>query len=214
MVYLIYLCLVAPLSLMLFLLPKESRRVITFVIIGTTMCLCAGEFNTLVIALFGVGISEAAVTYTPIIEELLKMLPVLFFATCISDDKQKLLTVAMAVGVGFATLENTYVMITNTSQIDLLFAFAHGFASALMHGICTAAVGYGLSFVKKKKKLFYTGTFGLLAVACIYHAIYNLLVQSAYMYLGLIFPLLTYIPIVFFMIKAKKDAAEAIEATK
>lgn len=36
----------------------------------------------------------------------------------------------------------------------------------------------GISFVKKKIKMFAVGTFGLLSIAIVYHGIYNILIQS------------------------------------
>lgn len=41
---------------------------------------------------------------------------------------------------------------------------------------------------------FYCGTFALLSSAIIYHATYNLLVQSTYQYAGILLPIATYIP--------------------
>ena len=70
-----------------------------------------------------------------------------------------------------------------------------GFGSGLVHGICTVMVGWGISYIKKRRKLFYCGTFALLSTAIIYHATYNLLVQSKYQYIGVLLPILTYIPL-------------------
>jgi Na+/H+ antiporter NhaC len=52
-------------------------------------------------------------------------------------------------------------------------------------------VGWGVSYVKKRRKLFYCGTFALLSSAIIYHATYNLLVQSKYQYVGILLPIVT-----------------------
>ena len=77
--------------------------------------------------------------------------------------------------------------------------------------IC-AAVGYGMSFVKKKKKLFYCGTFSLLMLAIIYHGIFNMLVQSEELkYFGFLLPVATYIPLIASLIinaKNKKKPAK------
>ena len=59
--------------------------------------------------------------------------------------------------------------------------------------------------VKKKRKLFYSGTFALLTLAIIYHAIYNTLVQSDYKYLGFVLPMLTYLPAIVALKKQKKS---------
>ena len=43
------------------------------------------------------------------------------------------------------------------------------------------------------------GTYALMTAAVIYHAIYNLLVQSGFIYLGILLPILTYIPAILFL---------------
>jgi hypothetical protein len=76
-----------------------------------------------------------------------------------------------------------------------------------MHGMCTLLVGVGISFVKKKSKLFVVGTFGLLSTAIVYHGIYNILVQSRYSIVGAILPIVTYIPFLIWRIKIKIKVA-------
>ena len=60
--------------------------------------------------------------------------------------------------------------------------------AALMHGICTSFVGMGMSYVKKRRKFFFCGTFALLITAIIYHGIFNTLVQSDYKIFAFIMP--------------------------
>ena len=93
------------------------------------------------------------------------------------------------------------IMLTGTDGYELTetvtvgWAIIRGFSTALMHGVCTAVVGYGISYVRKRKKLFYCGTFALLAATSIYHGIFNMLVLSEYKHFGFILPGITYIPI-------------------
>ena len=53
-------------------------------------------------------------------------------------------------------------------------------------------IGCGIIFVRKKRKLFYTGTFALLAAAMTLHALFNLLIQSQYDYVALALPIVIY----------------------
>ncbi|MGN0317279.1 MAG: PrsW family glutamic-type intramembrane protease [Lachnospira sp.] len=205
MIYLLFICIAVPMMLMLFLLEKQSRVTVGYMILGLVMCLFAGEVNAFLINLMRLDLLYATITLTPITEELLKSLPVLFYAFVISDKRERLLSLAMAHGIGFAILENAYIMTQNIENADFILALIRGFATGLMHGLCTAAVGYGISYVRKRKKLFYTGTFGLLTAAAIYHAIFNVLVQSPYQYIGFLLPMLTYIPIVIYINKTKKS---------
>ena len=75
-------------------------------------------------------------------------------------------------------------------------------------------IGYGMSFVRKRKKFFYCGTFALLSTAILYHAIFNMLVQSEYDYIGFILPGLTYIPILVSIYDRKKKAINKSTAIK
>ena len=64
-----------------------------------------------------------------------------------------------------------------------------------MHSICTAAIGMGICYVRKRRKLFFSGTFSLLIFAIIYHAIFNSLVQSQFRFIAIIMPTLLFIPL-------------------
>ena len=103
--------------------------------------------------------------------------------------------ISFATGVGFAMFENMVILTQNVENVTIGWSIIRGFSTALMHAICTVAVGYGICLVKKKPKLFHCGIFALLALASIYHGIFNMLVQSEYKYLGFILPAVTYIPI-------------------
>jgi RsiW-degrading membrane proteinase PrsW (M82 family) len=86
----------------------------------------------------------------------------------------------------------------------MLSAVIRAFGAGLMHGMCTLVVGVGISFVKKKRKLFAVGTFGLLSTAIVYHGIYNILIQSKYSIIGALLPIVTYIPFLIWRIKYRK----------
>jgi hypothetical protein len=94
----------------------------------------------------------------------------------------------MAVGIGFAVLENAFLLL-NGNSFHMLDAIARAFGAGLMHGMCTLLVGVGISFVKKRQKLFAVGTFALLSTAITYHGIYNMLVQSNFEIIGYLLPI-------------------------
>lgn len=199
MVYVIYICIAVPVLLMLSLIEKNARYIIGFMIVGMTVAILGFELNSFLNAAFGMTETDFTSTVTPISEEILKTIPVLFFALAISDKKNLVLSVAMGVGVGFAIIENAYLLFSNLETASILWAFMRGISSALLHGMCTAIVGYGITFVKKQKKLFYTGTFGLISVSITLHAIYNLLVSSAdYRYIASAIPVVIYISVIIF----------------
>ena len=96
----------------------------------------------------------------------------------------------------------------------MINAIIRAFGAGLMHGMCTLLVGVGISFVKKRSKLFAVGTFGLLSTAIVYHGIYNILVQSDYVIIGALLPIITYIPFLIWRIRIKNRKAKSTEGKK
>lgn len=194
--YIAFICLTVSIGLMLPLLEKKARRIMSFMLVGIFACLFISELNGILLRAFHNDSFFVTTTITPITEEIVKALPILYFALVVTDDRRALVTNAYAVGVGFAVLENIVIFTQNIENVTIFWALARGFGAGLVHGICTVAVGMGISYIKKRRKLFYCGTFALLSAAIIYHAIFNLLVQSQYQYIGILMPIVTYIPVV------------------
>ena len=199
LIYILFICTVAPLVLMLMLLKKRAKLTVGYMLIGIFVSLFVSELNTLLLSLFDGDLLYVTTTITPVTEEIVKAIPVLVFALLFTDDREKLMTIAFAAGIGFAMFENMVILVQNIESVTLGWAVVRGFSTALMHGVCTAAVGYGMSFIRKRRKLFYCGTFALLVMASIYHGIFNMLVQSDYKYFGFVLPAATYIPILLQM---------------
>ncbi len=193
--YILFICVTAPLLLMLLLLKGKSRLLLGYMLIGIFISLSISELDNILLLNLGDNLLYVSTTVTPITEEIVKALPILFYAYLFSDEKDILLPISFATGIGFALFENMTLLTMDVSGASLSWAVVRGFSTALMHGLCTAAIGFGISFVKKRRKLFFCGTFALLTLAIIYHGIFNMLVQSEYKYLGLALPVVTYIPL-------------------
>lgn len=204
LIYIIFFCIAVPICMMLPALKKESRLLIGFMVIGMVACLLISEINSMLLPAFSNDIYYVTTNITPITEEIIKALAILFYAIVISDDRSTLIGLSFAVGVGFAILENSVFILQNVYSATFFWALTRGFATGLMHSICTMGVGLGISMIKKKRKLFYCGTFALLTLAIIYHATYNTLVQSNLEYLGFILPMLTYLPLIISIHKEKR----------
>ncbi len=204
LIYTLFVCTVAPLILMLLLLKKRSKLIVGYMLIGIFVSLFVSELNTILLDLFRGDVIYVTTAITPVSEEIAKAIPVLVYAVLFSNDREKLMTLAFATGIGFAMFENMVILVQNIENVSIGWAVIRGFSTALMHGVCTSAIGYGMSFVRKKRKLFYCGTFALLAMASIYHGIFNMLVQSDYKYLGFVLPAATYIPVLIQMLGKSK----------
>ena len=196
MSYILFICVAAPALLMLLPIEKQSRKVVLFMLTGMFCCLFVSEVNGLLLRISDFDLLYFTTNITPITEEIVKALPVLFFAVVFSDSKKDIITASFSVGVGFAILENLIVLTQNFQSVNLMFAVIRGFCSGLMHSICTIAVGYFIAFIRKRKKIFITGTISALNLAIVYHSVFNLLVQSdssAAQNIGLLLPFLTYV---------------------
>lgn len=193
MVYVIFLCIALPLGLMLPILERRSRRLVFFLLLGMMAALTAYEIDSILYPLSGLDAIQFSQTVPPVTEELLKALPVLVFAVFFSDDRKDILPAAMSVGIGFSILENTAILVQNLTVVTLGWAALRGLSASLMHGLCTMIIGAGLPYVKKQRKLFCTGIFGLFTVSATMHALFNLLIQSDYSWLGACFPMVLYV---------------------
>ena len=205
LIYMLFVAIFIPILLMACLVEKKARQPMIFFLIGIFLSVFASEINAYLRSILSMSTFEITVIVTPISEEILKALPILFFAIVIVPKKEALFTASMAVGIGFAVLENAFYLL-NSDSFNMIDAIVRAFGAGLMHGMCTLLVGVGISFVKKKQKLFVVGTFALLSTAITYHGIYNMLVQSDFEVIGYLLPITTYIPFVVWRIKKKKQA--------
>ena len=201
-IYILFVSIFTPILLMTLLMEKKSRLPVIFLMFGLFVSVFASEVNGLLAQMLPMDMYSITVIATPISEELLKALPILYYAIVISDKRETLFTASMATGIGFAILENAYYLLSYP-DFGMLSAVIRAFGAGLMHGMCTLLVGVGISFVKKKRKLFAVGTFGLLSTAIVYHGIYNILIQSEYSIVGALLPIATYIPFFIWRLRVK-----------
>ena len=202
--HILFICITIPLILMACLIDKKPRRIVIFFIIGICSAVFASEVNGILTYLIHLDVFDFTIRVTPLTEEIIKAIPILFYAKEVSNKKETLITVSLAVGIGFAIMENTYILTQNIGYVSLLWAIMRGFGTAIMHGMCTFLVGTGFSFANKNKKLFVVGTFALLSLVITYHSVFNMLVQSDFKYVGAVLPIITYVPFVLWVYKNRK----------
>ena len=207
MIYILFISIFVPILLMANLIERKARLPIIFVLVGIFISVFASEVNGILRIALPLSNYELTIIVTPVTEEFLKALPILFYAVFISDKAEVLFTASMATGIGFAVLENAYYLL-NVETWNILDAVIRAFGTGLMHGMCTLLVGAGITFVKKKRKIFWVGTFALLSTAIIYHGIYNMLAQSDYDTIGHFLPISTYIPPFIWRLKKKHEKSK------
>ena len=211
-IYILFVSISIPILMMTLLIEKKARLPVTFVLIGIFVSVFASEVNGLLAQHLTMGMYNITITVTPITEELIKAIPILYYAIVISDKREQLFTASMATGIGFAVLENAYYLL-NYPNFSMLSAIIRAFGSGLMHGMCTLLVGMGISYVKKKRKMFAVGTFGFLSTSIVYHGIYNILIQSKYSLIGALLPIITYSPFSIWRYRNREDRPRLEEKT-
>ena len=142
--YIDFICVAVSLALMLPLMEKKLRHLVVFMIVGISSCLFVSELNNIFLEMFHNEMFYVTTTITPVTEEIIKMIPILYYAIVISDDRRALIPNAFAVGVGFALLENVVILTQNVENVTIFWALVRVFASGLVHGICTVMVGWGI----------------------------------------------------------------------
>ena len=205
LIYILFICITIPLALMAYLVDKNARQPVIFFIVGVSVALFVSEVNALLTNVFSMEMTEFTIRITPVTEEILKAIPVLFFAREISNKRESIITISVAVGIGFAVMENSVVLLKSIDSVSILWAVMRGFGTGMMHGMCTFLVGSGFSFINKNKKLFIVGTFSLMSLAITYHSVFNMLVQSEFYYYGALLPIVTFIPFAIARLKLVKE---------
>ena len=188
----IYICLVAPLLIALLCLRGSQQRMMLFLLGGMTVCLLSSYISTFLTAVHGASILVASLEIAPMVEELMKLFPVLFYLLIFEPKKECAAEGALMIAVGFATFENACYLAANGAA-QLFYLLIRGFGTGAMHVVCGLIVAMGLLNLWDRLYLRVAGTVGLLSVAATYHAIYNVLVSQTgpAAWVGYLIPVMT-----------------------
>jgi RsiW-degrading membrane proteinase PrsW (M82 family) len=141
-----------------------------------------------------------AVTFSPILEEFFKALPLAIPVILGSRSSNRdVLIYAMAAGIGFSITENFILFgIENTSFFAILI---RSFSTSLMHGCTCGIIGYGIVLIRDfHEKALPALLLGFYTVAVLIHAFYNLnflFFGTVGMIVDLILPLLLFAFLLF-----------------
>ena len=125
----LFISFAAPLLMMALICRGRSRKLLFFLLFGTTACLLSGYANSIIRSLSGLSSGFFNTNFAPAIEETLKALPIVILAFSKNHDKRTLLECSVAVGIGFAVLENAATLARNIEIISLPLALGRGFGS-------------------------------------------------------------------------------------
>ena len=173
----IFVCLAIPLALSMLFFGGRPRTFMLFMITGMSVCLLSAYVNSFFMGYYGVDSTVAVVEITPVCEEVMKLLPLLFYVLIFEPKVRDLPEAAVALAVGFATFENVCYLTENGAE-NFMFLLIRGLSAGALHILCGILIGFGLSYVFRRRWLAFTGTVGLLGACIAFHAIYNLLISG------------------------------------
>lgn len=189
----IYICIVAPIIVAILALRTGRRKMMIFLLAGMTACLVSSYISTFFSIIYSADRFEATWQITPMVEEIVKFLPVLFYMLMFEpDNREEIAGSVLLVAVGFATFENIcYLASNDASQVLLLLI--RGFGTGAMHVVCGVLVAIGTVYLWDEFWLRFAGTAGLITLSITFHAVYNILVsQEGFIsYIGYLIPMLT-----------------------
>ena len=187
----VLVCMAAPLLVALLLLRRKQRPLLLFCLAGMGMCLLAAYLNTFFAQLYAADALNAATQIAPVVEEIMKLLPLAFYLLVFEPESQRIKPAAITVALAFATFENVCYLIQNGAD-RFSFIFFRGFGTGAMHVLCGLIVGGGLAYARQRTWLKVAGICGLLGAAITLHAVYNLLIAygGAAQYIAYALPVL------------------------
>lgn len=195
----ILICIAVPLAISVIFVRGNARRFVLAFLAGMSVCLIAAYISGFAGMTGGMEENDTAIFISPIIEEILKFLPLLFYLVLFVPESENMFLVAAGLGAGFATFENC-CHILSTGAGSLPYILIRGLAVGVMHIVSIMMLAMGLSLVRRFKAFSVAGIAGALTLSMTFHALYNLLVSEKGIssYIGYILPVLTavllYIP--------------------
>ena len=188
----VFVCIAAPLLLAMFAMGKKYYRIFFFCFAGMGACLLSAYINTFFVHFYSANLFNATTQIAPVVEEIMKLLPLLFYLIIFEPKSGEIPIAVLIVAVSFATFENICYL-TQHGASDLSFLLIRGFGTGSMHIVSGAIIGYGLVYVWQYGWLRTAGTVGLLGATITFHAIYNLLISygGTAQYLAFALPIFT-----------------------
>ena len=187
----ILLCIAVPLLLSMLFVHTQARRYVLCFVTGMLVCLLAAYVTGFLRLLVDWSESDVRIFLSPVVEELIKLLPLLILMLLLNPEDDALLLLAVALGAGFATFENCCNLVSSEA-ISLGYVLIRGLAVGVMHIVSIAALSLGIIVARRLNALSLPGLTGAFSLSVIFHGLYNLLVSEPGIssYIGYALPIL------------------------
>ena len=140
----IFICLAIPMILSLLFTRGRQRMFTLFVIVGMAVCLFSAYVSSFFMGYYGVDQARAVIEITPACEEVMKILPLLFYLAVFEPEQRSIVSAAIGISVGFATFENACYLTENGAE---------NFSVLLIRGISAGALDMGSPMFSVKNGL-------------------------------------------------------------
>ena len=187
----VLICIAVPLVISLLFTKRSTRRFIVSFMTGMIVCLLSAYISGYLAVSTSYSTEEASIFLSPIVEEIMKFLPVLFCFFVFEPSPEDLKPTAVGVGAGFATFENCCFILSSGAS-HLGYVMIRGLAVGVMHLVTMVAFVMGLRLLKRYKVVSFAGIVGALSMSMTFHGLYNLLVSEPGVssYVGYALPML------------------------
>ena len=188
----VFICLAAPLMVAVCCAAGPRRRSMLFILAGMAACLSAAYINAFAAITLRADARATSLEIAPVIEEVMKLMPVLFYLLVFEPRGRKVAGEAVMVAVGFATLENACYLTANGAGTGF-YLLIRGFATGAMHVACGAVTALGMASLWDRLGLRAASALGALCLSITCHGVYNILVDqpAPVAYIGYALPIVT-----------------------
>ncbi|GEM_PF-2645743 len=203
MVYYISLCLVLPISMLCFYLERRARRIIVSMICGVLVGVLAFWINTFIKNTFGIDDKYLTMFVAPVVEELLKFIPVIAVHFIVKKGRRGSAANAYSVGLGFCVSENFFYLITSLDTANALWLIMRCIGTGVMHSMTTTVMGIGIYSARTSEKYKVLRIVASVLVAMAFHITFNSLLQTPLKAVAVVLPIIVFI--VLFVVLKKEN---------
>ena len=172
----ILICIAVPLILLLLFLRGRTRLFVGAFLAGMGVCLLSAYISGFISLAGTMGAENTAVYISPIIEELMKCLPLFFIHYLFKPGEERLFMVGAGIGAGFALFENCCYMLS-TGADSLTFILIRSMAVGVMHIVSMVTLAVCVNLAVYFNALTVQSIAGAVSLAVTFHGLYNLLVS-------------------------------------
>lgn len=186
----ILICIAVPLAVTMLFTKGNARRMVASFLAGMLVCIISAYIAGAIEALSGFGPEDTSIFLSPMIEESMKLLTILFCIYMFESSGDKTDLFAVGIGAGFATFENCCFILSSGAP-QLTNVLIRGAAVGVMHIVTMVAIAKGIKILKTYMVFSFAGIAGVLSLSMTVHALYNLLVSKPGVssYIGYVMPM-------------------------